>query len=119
LRLRIALPIAIAGLVLAAPAVADAPPVGPLPAGPTSHITTKRGELFAVALPAQPAGRAWRLKGSINAKVVNEVNEANVGKLVVVVFKATGKGTTTLSYASTRGERTKAYAAKRFKITVS
>jgi len=119
LRLRIALPVAIAGLVLAAPAVADAPPIGPLPAGPTSHITTKRGELFAVALPAQSAGRVWRLKGSINAKVVNEVSEANVGKLVVVVFRATGKGRTSLSYASTRGETAKAFAAKRFKITVS
>lgn len=118
MRLRIALPIAIAGLVLAAPAVADSPPIGPLPAGPTSHITVERGELFAVALPAQPAGRVWRLKGSINTKVVNEVSEANVGKLVVVVFKATGTGTTMLSYASTRGETTKAYAAKRFKIAV-
>lgn len=118
MRRRLALPIVAAGLVLAAPAVADAPPIGPLPAGPTSHITTKRGELFAVALPAQPAGHVWRLKGSINTKVVREVNEANVGKLVVVVFKAIGKGTTTLSYASTRGERAKAYAAKIFKIAV-
>jgi hypothetical protein len=118
-RVHIALAIVLAGLVLAVPAVADAPPVGPLPAGSTSHITTKRGELFAIALPAQPAGRVWRLKGSINSKVVNEVSEANVGRLVVIVFKATGKGTTTLSYASTRGETAKAYAAKRFKIVVS
>ena len=119
MRLCLALPIAAACLVLAAPAVADAPPVGPLPAGPTTHITVKRGELFSVALPAQPAGRVWRLKGSLNAKVVREVTEANVGKLIVVVFKATGKGTTTLSYAGTRGETAKAYVAKRFKITAS
>ena len=53
-------------LVLAASAAASAPPVGPLPAGPTAKITTARGELFAVALPAQPSGRVWRLKGSID-----------------------------------------------------
>ena len=49
---------ALAGLAaaafLVAPAWAAAPPVGPLPAGPTMQITTKRGELVAVALPAQP-----------------------------------------------------------------
>ena len=83
------------------------------------RISTQRGALVAVSLPAQPAGRVWRLKGSIDTRVVREVSEANVGSTVVVVFKATGRGTTTLSYASTRGETAKAYAAKRFRITVS
>jgi hypothetical protein len=108
-----------AAAVLAAPAAATAPPIGPLPAGPTMRISTQRGALVAVALPVQPAGRVWRLKGSIDTHVVREVSEANVGSTVVVVFKATGRGTTTLSYGSTRGETAKAYAAKRFRITVS
>jgi hypothetical protein len=113
---------ALAGLAaaafLVAPAWAAAPPVGPLPAGPTAQITTKRGELVAVALPAQPSGRVWRLKGSIDTRVVREVSEADVGKDVVIVFRASGRGATTLSYGSTRGETAKAYAAKRFHITV-
>jgi hypothetical protein len=60
----------------------------------------------------------WRLKGNLDTRVVREVSEANVGANVVVVFKATGKGSTTLSYGATRGETTKAYAAKRFHLTV-
>jgi hypothetical protein len=116
---RIALPALLATLVLAAPAVADAPPVGPLPPGPTTQISTQPDELFAVALPAQPKGRAWRLKGSIDARVVREVREADVGSTVVVVFKAVGGGTARLSYGSTRGETAKAYAAKRFSVRVS
>jgi hypothetical protein len=116
---RLALPILLSALIFAATAVAAAPPVGPLPAGPTTVMTTTRGELVAIALPAQANGRVWRLKGSIDTRVVREVHEANIGSTVVIVFKATGRGTTTLSYGSTRGETAKAYAAKRFRITVS
>ena len=119
---RIALPacLAAAALALAAPVVASAPPVGPLPAGPTTTISTARGELVAVWLPAQPAGRVWRLKGSVDTRVVQQVSEANVGgtKNVVVVFRAVGPGTAKLAYGATRGETAKAYAAKRFTITV-
>jgi hypothetical protein len=49
---------------------------------------------------------------------VREVSEADVGKDVVIVFRTTGRGATTLSYGSTRGETAKAYVAKRFHITV-
>jgi hypothetical protein len=115
---RIALIGIAAAVVLVAPAWAAAPPVGPLPAGPTMQITTQRGQLVAVALPSQPSGRVWRLKGSINTRVVREVSEADLGKDVVVVFRTVGRGATTLSYGSTRGETPKAYAARRFHITV-
>jgi hypothetical protein len=115
---RIALIGIAAAIVLVAPAWAAAPPVGPLPAGPTTQITTQRGQLVAVALPAQPSGRVWRLKGSIDTRVVREVSEADVGKDVVIVFRTIGRGATTLSYGSTRGETSKAYAARRFHITV-
>ena len=112
--------LAAAALALAAPAVASAPPVGPLPPGPTTTISTVRGELVAVWLPAQPAGRVWRLKGRIDARVVREVNEANVAgtKNVVVVFRAVGRGTAKLAYGATRGETAKAYSAKRFTVVV-
>jgi hypothetical protein len=114
---RLALP-TVAALALAGVAAADSTPVGPLPAGPTTSISTQRGALFAVALPHQPAGRSWRLKSNTHSRVAREVGEANVGTNVVVVFKATARGTTTLSYGATRGETAKAYAAKRFRITV-
>jgi hypothetical protein len=38
-------------LVLPLPAAATAPPVGPLPKGPVTSISTHRGALVAVALP--------------------------------------------------------------------
>src|ERR1700704_2028363 len=100
MRARLVLPVLLTTLALTATAVAAAPPVGPLPAGPTTQITTKRGELVAIALPGQPNGRVWRLKGSIDTRVVREVREADVGSTVVIVFAATGPGTTKLSYGS-------------------
>ena len=115
---RIALIGIAAAIVLVAPAWAAAPPVGPLPAGPTTQITTQRSQLVAVALPAQPSGRVWRLKGSIDTRIVREVSEADVGKDVVIVFRTVSRGATTLSYGSTRGETSKAYAARRFHVTV-
>jgi hypothetical protein len=116
---RIALSVLLAALVLAGAAVADAPPVGPLPPGPTTQIAIARGELFAVALPGQRSGRVWRLKGSIDARIVREVRESDVGSTVVIVFKAVGRGTTKLTYGATRGETAKAFAGKRFTIRVS
>ena len=41
---RLALPVLLGALTLTATAVAAAPPVGPLPPGPTSGIATERGE---------------------------------------------------------------------------
>ena len=43
----------LAGLGSVGSASADATPVGPLPAGPVSTITAKRGTLVAIALPRQ------------------------------------------------------------------
>jgi hypothetical protein len=116
---RLAPTVLLTALTLTATALAAAPPVGPLPPGPTTQITTKRGEVVAIALPPQPNGRVWRLKGSIDTHIVREVSEANVGSTVVIIFKTTGRGTATLSYGSTRGETAKAFSARRFRITVS
>jgi hypothetical protein len=116
--MRIVLVSLLAVAALAAPAIASAPPVGPLPAGPTTQITTQRGALVAIALPSSP-GRSWRLARAFDSRVLQEVREANVGASVVIVFKSTGRGHTTLIYGLTRGETAKAYAARRFRVVVN
>jgi hypothetical protein len=96
----------------------DSPPVGPLPSGPTSTIDTQRGQLVAFALPHRSAGRVWRVARKFNAKVVQQVTEGDVGPSVVLVFKATGKGTTTVAFGLTRGETAKAFESRRFVVRV-
>jgi hypothetical protein len=96
----------------------DSPPVGPLPAGPTSTIDTQKGQLVAFALPHRSAGRVWRVARKFDAKVVQQVTEGDVGPSVVLVFKATGKGTTTVVFGLTRGETAKAYESRRFTVRV-
>ncbi len=86
--LRLALGALVAAFVLTASAGASAPPVGPLPSGPTQHITTTRGQLVAVALPHSSKGRVWRLARPVDPKVLRQVSEADVGSSVVVVYRA-------------------------------
>ena len=108
-----------AAFVLAAPAAASAPPVGPLPAGPTQHITTQRGQLVSVALPHAAGGRSWRLARAVNPRILRELSEADVGTSVVIVYKAVGRGRVTVAYGLTRGEKAHAYAARRFVVSVT
>lgn len=116
--LRIAATAAAAFAVLAGAALADSTPVGPLPAGPASTIQTRQGQLVAFALPARPAGRVWRVARAFDGHVLQQVSEANVGANVVLVFKATGRGTTTVWFGLTRGERATAYESRRFDVQV-
>jgi hypothetical protein len=109
----------VAALLFAGLASASAPPVGPLPKGPVTTIHAKAGTLVAVALPHRSGGLVWRLSGGYNAKVVNEVSEADVGKNVVVVFRAVGPGRVRLGYGLTRGETRGARASLTFVVTVS
>jgi hypothetical protein len=97
---------------------AASPPVGPLPAGPTSTIQTQVGQLVAFALPHRANGRVWRVARRIDSAVLVQVSEADVGANVVLVFKAKGKGSAKVSFGLTRGERTKAYEARRFIVNV-
>jgi hypothetical protein len=97
---------------------ADSPPVGPLPSGPVSSITSQKGELVAVALPQHSGGLVWRIARAFDGNVVQEVNEAEAGGNVIVVFKATGTGTTSIRFGLTRGERQKAYQSRRFDIHI-
>jgi hypothetical protein len=118
--LAIATLVAAAGLA-AAVARGDSTPVGPLPAGPVSTITTSPNRLVAVALPraSKASGLVWRIARPFDAKVVHEVAEADVGTNVVLVFKATARGRTSLVFALTRGDASsKAVRSARFTIVV-
>ena len=106
-------------LVGAGVARADSTPVGPLPAGPVSTITTKPGQLVAVALPHASAssGLVWRVARRYDSKVVRQLSEADVGPSVVVVFRVAGKGRTSVVFALTRGDTSsKAVKAATYRI---
>jgi hypothetical protein len=100
--------------------VANAPPVGPLPPGQVTNVSTPAGSLVAIALPGQAAssGLVWRLARGVNTKVLRQVSERNVGRDVVVVYKAVGRGQGTVAYGLTKGETRKAYKSVTYKISV-
>jgi hypothetical protein len=103
-------------------ASADSTPIGPLPPGPTSTLVTKKGQYVAVSLARQPAksGLVWRLARPLDAKVLRQVSEADVGPTVVVVFRAVGKGKATIAFAATKGDASgEAVKAATTKVTVS
>jgi hypothetical protein len=108
----------IAALALAAGASASSPPIGPLPAGPHSIITTKAGELVAFALPYRSGGRVWRIARAFDGKTLTQVSEADVGTNVVLVFKALHTGKVTVSFALTKGETPKALDARTFEVRI-
>ena len=95
-------------LAVGAAANASAPPVGPIPKGPVAQVSTQKNQLVAVALPRRSGGRVWRLARQVNPAVLRQVSEATVGSSVVVVFRATGRGTARVVFALTRGETAKA-----------
>ena len=97
---------------------ASSPPIGPLPPGAHATVTTKAGQLVAVALPHRSGGRVWRIARPFDGSVLREVSEADVGSNVVIVFKAVRPGALTLSYALTRGETTKALEARTFTVRI-
>lgn len=92
-------------------AEASAPPVGPIPKGPIASVTTQKGQLVAVALPKRGSGLVWRIARRIDPAVLRQVSEADVGRSVVVVFQASGKGTARVVFALTRGETPRALAS--------
>jgi hypothetical protein len=102
----------------AAVARSDSPPIGPLPSGHVSTITAVRGDLVAIALPNGRNGNVWRVARPYDSAVVSEVQEANVGNTVVVVFKARKVGQARVIYALTHGEQSRALAARSFQIRV-
>ena len=108
-------------LVLAPSAIArttTAPPVGPLPPGPTAKVHMKKGQLVTFALPHGVHGKVWRIKGSINGKILREVSETDRGAHVDVVFKAVGRGLAIVRFGLTEGEHATAYRARRYAVRV-
>jgi hypothetical protein len=103
---------------MAGAGTASAPPVGPLPSGPTTTINTQVGQLVAFALQHRPNGRVWRVARTIDSAVLVQVSEGDVGANVALVFKAKGRGTAKVSFGLTRGETTKAYEARRYVVNV-
>jgi hypothetical protein len=100
--------------------VASAPPVGPLPPGQVTSVSTPAGSLVAIALPGQNAssGLVWRLARGVNTKMLRQVSERNVGRDVVVVYRAVGRGQGTVAYGLTKGETRKAYKSVTYKVSV-
>jgi hypothetical protein len=98
---------------------ADSTPVGRLPAGPVATIEAERGELVALALPRRSGGRVWRVARPVDASVLGQVAEANVGASVVLVFRTRNAGRTTVSLALTNGDASaKALESRRFRVQV-
>jgi hypothetical protein len=107
LRTSLLMLVALVAVTLAATAAFASPnPVGPLPDGPVSTISTKHGQLIAVALPSAPprSGLVWRVARRYDPAVVREISEANIGRNVIVVFKVVGAGRTAIVFAQTRGD---------------
>jgi hypothetical protein len=100
--------------------VASAPPVGPLPPGQVTNVSTPAGSLVAIALPGQAtsSGLVWRLARGVSTNVLRQISERNVGRDVVVVYKAVGRGQATVAYGLTKGETRKAYKSVTYKISV-
>lgn len=102
----VAVLVSAASLTVVGAAAADSTPVGPLPAGPVTTVTAERGSLVAVALPRQrsSSGLVWRQARRVDTRVLRQVSEADVGSSVVVVFRAVGRGRSTVAFGLTRGE---------------
>lgn len=99
-------------------ASASAPPVGPLPKGPTTMIQVQHGLYFALALPHGAKGQYWRGARPSDPTIAKPISDADLDGAVVLLYKAGHAGKTTLVYALTKDEETKALKSHTFKITV-
>ena len=68
----------------------------------------KKGQEVTFSLPHGVHGRVWRIKGSVNGKILREVSERDRGTKVEIVFKAVGRGTTIVRMGLTQGETRRA-----------
>jgi hypothetical protein len=115
----VTLVVAVLALVATRTAAADSTPVGPLPTPAVTKVTTEKGSLMAVALPARATrtGLVWRIARPLDARIVRQVGEADVGASVVLVFRVVGRGRTSLRFALTRGDASpKAVRAVRYDV---
>lgn len=103
---------------LAFPAWASAPPVGPLPSGPTTTIAVAPGQLFSIVLPRPAPGLSWRGARQSDALVARPLDEGELNGNIVFVYRAERVGETTVVYALTKDEQPQARAARFFSIVV-
>lgn len=94
------------GVTAAMSSIRDSTPIGPLPPGPVTTIETARGSLVAVALLRQNPSTSlvWRVARRLDARVLKQLSEADVGSSVVLVFRVSGKSTASIRFGLTRGE---------------
>src|SRR5690348_6207646 len=95
-------------------AYASAPPVGPLPPGPSVAVKATVGGTFSATLPKPSvSGGAWRIARPFDSTVARQVGEATTSSGGArVTFRALDEGTTRVVFAHTRGERAHAYVAR-------
>jgi hypothetical protein len=110
----------VASIAFASAGTASAPPVGPLPAGPTRTISVKAAHTFRVTLAkSHVAGRVWRVARPYDGRVVRETREGETKTTVWIVYRALRPGATRIVYGLTLGEGRHAYAAARFAVRVT
>ena len=98
---------------------ATAPPIGPLPPGPTTTIVTHPQELLAIALPRGQSGLVWRAAPPYDPRVVRPYAEQDITKeLTILVYLARRPGTATLRFGLTNDDHAKVYRAARYHIVV-
>ncbi len=116
---RFLVPTVLGALALAAGAGASAPPVGPLPAGPTKHLVLKPGATATLSLPklADPA-LVWRVARPYDAHVVTQQEEGETRYTVWLRFKAVRAGSTSIRVALTRGETRAALLSETLRVDV-
>jgi hypothetical protein len=116
-----ALAVAVAVAIAIAPASAGPVKVGELPKGPTTKIEVARDGLVAIALPRphESTGMVWRVARKVDAKVLEQVSEAELDDTIVLVFRAVGKGDAVVKMAQTQGDSSpKARRAQTFRVHV-
>lgn len=96
-----------------------APPIGPLPPGPTTTVITYTQELIAIALPRGESGLVWRAAPPYDATVVRPYAEQDIAKnLTVLVYLARRAGTADLRFAMTNDDHARVYRAARYHVIV-
>ena len=104
----------------AAAANADSTPVGKLPKTSVTSLSTTKGSLVSIAVPAQlpPTGLVWRIARPLKSGVVTQVGEGEVSGATVLVFRVVGRGKASIVLALTKGDASpSAVAAVRYAIT--
>lgn len=116
----------LAGAALAAVAAtltfegsATAPPIGPLPKGAVTTITTPVQEYIGIALPRGESGLVWRAAPPYDPSVVRPAAERDIGSLTVLVYRTVKVGKATLRFGLTNDERPKVYRSATYKIVVT